>query len=198
MNTDSQLGTFLNPRDFSPIVHFHTNELFFPCSYDYWAANKEHDTAAAAYEGFTECLNDAPMYWQCVENDLHYFIQYVFFYAASGDLGILGHHYSHVPHTSNVIVVIDKHTMAVVGAHLSGEWVERKDLALDKGHIHVYVAYLNHRNYPEHGVWTYGICCLADYTSPDGREWNPKEFTQFSSQFSSQFSPVKIEDLRAT
>jgi len=174
-------STKVDPNDYCPIVHFHQSELFFPCSYDYWCANK--DSNVNIDSGFEQSLEDAPIYWQCTENDLHYYIQYVFFYAASGDLGFLGLHYNHAPHTTNVVVVIDKHTMAVVGAYLSGIGFERKNLVFEKGsqRLHVYAAYLNHRNYSESGVYPYGICCLADYTSADGLTWKTKELIQFNS-----------------
>lgn len=193
-NAEKMTNGFPLPQDFCPIVHFHTSEMFFPCSYDFWAANKDNDVDVDA--GFEESLSDAPIYWQCVENENFYYMQYVFFYAASGDLGLLGLHYSHMPHVSNVIVVVDKHTMAVVGASLSGTWSERKNLVLEKGsqRPHVYVAYLNHRNYPDSGIHPYGICCLADYTSTDGREWKTKELIQFNSSGRS----VKVDDLKNT
>lgn len=183
----------------SPVVYFHPNEKYFPCSVDWILENSiNYKNQIDIYNDFKQGKEDIhiqynksayvgqkyfdkiPCYAYLSYKKNKIYIRYIFVHAYNGDYNILGllNAGSHEGDIEHIVIELDKSTEKLtrvfLSAHTSveGKWIEKDKLTFEENKIVVYSALNGHGLYEKEGVALRYFGIANDYLEK-GRRWEP-------------------------
>ena len=188
-------------KRWSPVVYFHTEEKYFPCSIDWILKNSNnYKSQIQIYNDFINTkisntdihirfnkefykgekyFDNVPTYVYLSYRPNKIYIRYIFIHAYNGHYNILnlfntGAHEGDLEH---IVVELNKDkklNRVFLSAHtrMEGKWVSKENLSFENGRIVVFSALNGHGLYEKEGVALRYFGIANDYLSK-GRRWEP-------------------------